>query len=216
MTISYRVIYSSKQHVFAIFGAPAVPSWAGPFVANESGNVAKLPLVSRILPLSQRRWHYLQLKMAESSFSSNDSKTFIYVAPDNRIHLWDTDTQRERRSYVEKHNLSHSYTCSSWKSGKKDNLGYFAVGASDGTVIIWDLTRGVVSKVIGRANETPVPSSIAFSNDTKSILVSSSSDSNVVQYDLSSGGQVNLYKAGKRGINKVSLNPKVDVLAAGG
>ena len=146
----------------------------------------------------------------DSHFSGNESKSFLHVSADNRIHLWDTDTSNERRSYVEKNNLAHSYTCSCWKAGKKDNLGYFAVGASDGTVIVWDLTRGIVSKVFGQVNESPIPSSIAFSNDTNAIFVASSSNSSVVQYDLSNGEQSNEFKVGKRGINKITMNPKGD------
>ena len=154
--------------------------------------------------------------MADASFSSNESKTFIHVAEDNRVHLWDTDRAKERASYVEKHHLGHSYTASAWKGGKKDSLGYFAVGASDGTVVVWDLTRGVVSKVLGTAHESPVPSSLAFAADAKSLLVASSSHHSVLQYDLDNGEQTKAYKTGKRGISKIALNPKADVLAVGG
>jgi WD40 repeat protein len=153
--------------------------------------------------------------MAESCFSSNESKSFIQISNDNRVSLWDTDTRKEKRTYVEKQHLSHSYTCSSWISGKKDNLGYFAVGTSDGTIVIWDLTRGVISKVLGRANESPVPTSIAFSNDSKFLLVSSS-ENHIVQYDLSTGKEVRSFKVGKRGVLRIVINPKVEVIAAGG
>ena len=155
--------------------------------------------------------------MATSSFSKNESKSFLHISADNRIRVYDTDTSRERGSYVEKNNLAHSYTCSSWKPGKKDTLGYFAAGASDGTIIVWDLTRGVVTKVLGQTNESPIPSAITFSNDGKTILVASTSDNNVVQYDLSSGEQTNSFKAGKRGgISMIALNAKIDVIAVGG
>jgi len=154
--------------------------------------------------------------MANASFSTNESKTFIHIADDNRVHMWDTDRAKERASYVEKHHLGHSYTCSAWKGGKKDNLGYFAVGASDGTVVVWDLTRGVVSKVLGTAHESPVPSSVVFASDAKSLLVASSSHHSVLRYDLASGAQTAAYKMGKRGISTIALNPKADVLAVGG
>lgn len=153
--------------------------------------------------------------MAEACFSCNESSSFIHVSNDNRIHLWDTATSRELRTYVEKQHLSHSYTCSVWKAGKKDNLGFFAVGASDGTVIVWDLTRGVVSKVLGKINESPIPTSVAFSNDGKSLLVSSSQN-DVLQYDLITGEQIHTFKAGKKGVLKMAINPRVDVVAAAG
>ena len=155
--------------------------------------------------------------MTSSCFSKNESKSFLHISADNRIHLYDTDTSKERGSYVEKNNLAHSYTSSSWKPGKKDNLGYFAAGTSDGTIIVWDLTRGVVTKVLGQSNESPVPSAITFSNDGKTILVASFSDNNIVQYDVSSGEQTNSFKVGKRGgLSMLALNSKIDVLAAGG
>jgi WD40 repeat protein len=153
--------------------------------------------------------------MAEACFSSNGSSSFIHISHDNRIHLWDTDTRKERRTYVEKQHLSHTYTCSSWRAGKRDNLGYFAVGTSDGTIILWDLTRGVVSKTLGKANESPVPTSVVFSNDSKSLLVSSSQN-HIVQYDLSTGEESHTFKAGKKGVLKVAVNPKVEVVAAAG
>ena len=153
--------------------------------------------------------------MAEASFCSNESNSFIHISNDNRVHLWDTDTRKERRTYVEKQHLAHSYTCSSWRSGKKENLGYFAVGATDGTIIVWDLTRGVVVKTFGKINESPAPTSLAFSNDSKSLLVSSAQN-HVIQYDLTSGAEIRSVKAGKKGVLKMALNPKVDVIAVGG
>jgi WD40 repeat protein len=99
--------------------------------------------------------------------------------------------------------------------GKKDNLGYFAAGASDGTVIVWDLARGVVAKVLGEANEGPVPTAVVFSNDAKTILVASSQP-HVTQYNLVSGEVVETFKGGKKGALKIAMNPKVDVFAVGG
>ena len=153
--------------------------------------------------------------MAEASFCTNDSNSFIFVSKDNRVHLWDTDTCKERRTYVEKQNLAHFYTCSSWRAGKKENLGYYAVGTSDGTIIVWDLTRGVVAKILGKANESPAPTSLYFSNDSKSLLASSNQNK-IVQYDLGTGEEIHSFKAGKKGVLKIAVNPKVDVVAAGG
>ena len=153
--------------------------------------------------------------MIGSYFSGNESKTFINVSRDNRIHLFDTDSRKEKRSYVEKHNLQHSYECSALRCGKKDTLGFFAVGASDGTIIIWDLTRGVVAKVLGQSNESPIPTSIAFTNDSKYILVSSSQNI-ILKYDVITGEIVQSIKAGKKGVSRIATNPKVDVIAAGG
>ena len=144
---------------------------------------------------------------------NSSGKQFICVSSDNRVSLFDTDTQKRRRVYVEKNHLSHSYHCSSWRNGKNEDLGLFAVGASDGTVIIWDLVRGVVSKVIGQVNESAVPSDIVFANDGKSLFVCSEGSSQILQYNVSDGSQLKSLKAGKKGASKMAINPKAGVLA---
>ena len=141
------------------------------------------------------------------------SKTFAHLSQDNRLHLWDVDTRKERKGYVDKNHLSHSFTCFNWKQGKKDTLGEFVVGFSDGTLIVWDLVRGVVSKTIGKANESEAPSDLSFSNDHNSVYVSSSNNK-VLKYSLKSGEVEKTIKVGKKGILKLAVNPKADVLAA--
>lgn len=152
--------------------------------------------------------------MKHLSAVSSFSKACIGITPDNRIHLWDTDTRRERSNYVEKNHLSHTYTCHTWKQDVKDNLGIFAVGCSDGTVIMWDLVRGVVTRTIGVANESPAVTDIVISNDSKSIYVCSL-QSSINQHSLSDGSLMQSFKGGKKGVLKVALNPKVEVLAIG-
>ena len=72
---------------------------------------------------------------------------------DNRISLWDVELNKQRRVYIEKKHLSHTYVSCAWRHGNKDDLGTLAVGCSDGIVLIWDLVRGVVSTVIGNSDE---------------------------------------------------------------
>lgn len=143
------------------------------------------------------------------------SKTFAVLSQDNRLHLWDVETRKEKKSYVDKNHLSHSYTCFSWKQGKKDKLGEFVVGYSDGIVIIWDLARGVISRTIGTANESEVPTDIAFSLDKSSIFVSSNQN-NVIQYSLSTGEELSSHKASKKGVSKLASHPKLNAFAAAG
>jgi WD40 repeat protein len=140
------------------------------------------------------------------------SKSFAHISATNRIHLYDIDTRKEKRVYVEKNHLSHSYTSSSWLHGKKEALGVFAVGSSDGTVVVFDLARGVVSKTLGIPNDTPAPTDIAFANDGQSVFVASSQHT-VVQYNLATGEQLKSLKTGKKGVMKMAMNPKADVLA---
>ena len=153
--------------------------------------------------------------MAEACFGNNEANSYIYVSADNRVHLWDTNTTKELRTFVEKQHLSHSYTCTTWKEGKKNNLGIFAAGCSDGTIVVWDLTRGIVVKTIGKINESPIPTSLCFSNDSKSIIVGSN-QAEICQYEILTGEKIHSFKAGKKGVLKICLNPRVDVVAAGG
>ena len=151
--------------------------------------------------------------MARTSFLSSHSKSYLHVAADNRIHVWDTLTRLEKRTYVEKNHLAHNYVSFSWKQSVKDNLGLFAVGCSDGVILIWDLVRGVVVQTLGTANESAVASDLAFSADSKSVFVSSTQHNYIIEYRLSDGVQVNTYKCGKKGVSKLALNPKVEVIA---
>lgn len=166
---------------------------------------------------------------SSSSASTNDSgnseqsvvKTYIHVSTDNRVHVYDVDTNKERHVFTEKQHLAHTYTCSAWgsqpsssSSNNKDKLCQFAVGASDGTIILWDLARGVVSKVIGVAGESPVASDIAFSKDGESILVThEASGSSLVRYNIVNGQEQGTFKVGKKGSSKISVNPQIDVVA---
>lgn len=162
--------------------------------------------------------------MSLTQFSRNTSRNFIHISNDNRLHLWDSDTRKEKHSFVEKHHLSHSYTCSSWqfqaskKTDKEDKIadgyGYFAVGCNDGTVVIWDLSRGVVIKSIGISGESEVPTCITFATDGNSIYVGSNGEK-IIQYTVKTGEQISSFKSGKKGCLKMSINPIANVLACG-
>lgn len=134
-------------------------------------------------------------------------KSFITVSSDNRVRLWDVDSHSERRCFVEKNHLSHSYTCSSWAQKNKDDPGIFAVGSSDGVIILWDLARGVVLRNIGKSNESPVPSDIAFSKDMKSIFVSYASSSHVEEFNIADGELKTSHKGLKKGAFKLTTSP---------
>lgn len=146
-----------------------------------------------------------------SSISSS-SKLFTYISKDNRIHLWDTESKKEKRSYVEKHHLSHQYTCFDWKQLSADNLGLFAVGCSDGTIVIWDLVRGIVVTTFKIGDTNSNITSVVFASDATSVFVSDEQNS-VHQYLIESGELLKSIKAGKKSIQKLALNPRVDVLA---
>ncbi len=145
-----------------------------------------------------------------------NGKDFIFLSTENKIKFFDVESQKEKRSYTEKHSLNHSYVCSSWSnyfSSQKDNLGLFSVGASDGKIIIWDLNRGVVSKTLELDDEN-APLDLCFSNDHKSIYVSTQQNQ-ILEYELNSGSLTNSFKVGKKIAQKIAMNPKTSAIAIG-
>lgn len=156
---------------------------------------------------------------------SESRKNFLLCGSDNRVNLYETDTQKRQRVFVEKNHLSHSYSSFAWSNGSSSSSSskrksggaeiakndILAIGCSDGTIIIWNLLTGVVQKTLGTPNETPVPTDLALSNDSKTLFVSS--HSNVAQYNLEDGQILQTLKAGKHGALKLAMNPKADVIA---
>lgn len=142
---------------------------------------------------------------------SQDGKHYINVSKDNRLQLWDTESSKSKRSYVEKQHLAHSYLSFAWNQ-KNGELGTYAVGASDGTVLVWDLGRGVVVKTVGQPNGT-IPLSMVYSSDGDRLYVGSTTSS-IVAYDVESGNQISELQAGKKGPIIVRKNPVDDVIAA--
>ena len=150
---------------------------------------------------------------SDSSFGCS-SNSFAHISADNRLHLWDVASKKERKAYVDKNHLTHSFNCFAWHTVSKDQPGQIVVGFSDGLVVVWDLNRGVIARTIGKANESESPTDVVFANDAKSIFVSSNQNQ-IVQYDIASGAEIKSLKTGKKGVTKMAMNPKVDVIAAG-
>ena len=140
------------------------------------------------------------------------SKHFLAISGDNRLRLWDIVNNKEKRCFVEKQHLSHSYTCFTWgqdiaTNGMSD-LGMCAVGTSDGVIIIWDLTRGIVAKTIGTPGSGAAPTDIKFSSDLKTIFACST-DNNMHEYSVATGESMQVIKGFKRGTLRVAVNQKV-------
>ena len=140
------------------------------------------------------------------------SKSYYALTADNRLHLWDSESRKERRSYVEKNHLSHQYTCSALCPGNKDELGLYAIGCSDGTVIIWDLVRGIVQRTITLTDTAHPANDIVFTNDGKELLIVNNQNQLLV-YNVSTGELSKSIKTHKKGSTKVAVNPKANVVA---
>ncbi len=138
-------------------------------------------------------------------------KQYISVSHDNRVCLFDSEAKTESRSFVEKNHLTHTYTSYDWLGGKLGERDLFAAGCSDGTVVLWDLTRGVVAKTFSNANKA-APTSMNFSLDRKSLYVCAGEGA-VLQYDVRSGEQLAPLKCGKKPVLKLRCNPKANVMA---
>lgn len=64
-----------------------------------------------------------------------------------------------------------------------DQKGSIALGFDDGSISVWDLQRGIVSSKLGKGENLPAVTDIAFSSDGKG-LFSSSLDKDIIEWDL--------------------------------
>ena len=146
------------------------------------------------------------------------SKQFLYISNDNRIHIWDIDSKKEKISYVDKNHLSHQFNCFAWVCHMIDdklgdsNISLLSVGYSDGKIINWDLMRGIATSSFETVG-TACPSGIAHSHCKKNLFVSAVSDNSITRYSLPTGEVLGTLNAGKKGVSKIVMNPKIDVLA---
>lgn len=112
--------------------------------------------------------------------------------------------------------MSHSYTCFAWGQDVETKgagvLGFCAVGTSDGTIVVWDLTRGVVVRTIGTPGSSPAPTDIRFSHDLESIFACSS-DSSIYEYSIKTGETKQALKGFKKGALRLAVNQKVLAVA---
>lgn len=148
---------------------------------------------------------------------SLSNKYYLTISNDNRIHIYDIhqsnqqqhreQQQKHHHYYVEKNHLSHSYLCSSWYQQNSHDLGYYGVGTSDGLIIIWDFTRGVVIQTIGIINQTSNINNLIFIQNGKSILVSYPTSSQINEYNIQTGELIKTYKGFKKGTLKLCKNP---------
>jgi WD40 repeat protein len=147
------------------------------------------------------------------------SRLFLHISGDNRIHLWDIESKKEKISYVDKNHLSHKFNCFSWSQQSIDshigdaNISTLSVGYSDGKILNWDLLRGVPSSSFDTIGNN-IPSGIVYSLCKKYLFISSLSENLITKYSLSSGEVLATFRIGKKPVSKVAINPKVDVIAA--
>lgn len=93
-------------------------------------------------------------------------------------------------------------------------MGLIALGMENGSVSVWDLSRGVVSRKLGKDSNLSPVTDVAFSPDGKSIY-SSSSDKYITEWDIESGSVKNRLKGDKNGTSKLCLSTAKKCIAAG-
>eukprot|EP01038_Epipyxis_sp_PR26KG_P010777 gene10777-14470_t len=152
--------------------------------------------------------------------------SYMHISMDNRIHMWDASLNKKNSlTYIDRNHLSHKFTCLSWRpinttqqEQNDSDQTSLAIGFDDGVVLLWNLSRGIVSCTIdgmGQSNSSAsYPTDVCWSNNGKSIFISYSQQPEIVQYDSNTGELIKTIKAGKKGILKLAMNPKLDVLAA--
>jgi len=99
---------------------------------------------------------------------SHDSRIYIHSLNSNvvagssssssRSLAGSSNSVQQPRVYVDKNHLTHSFTCFAWSaepttSSSNDskstiNSNLLVVGCSDGMIIVWDLSRGVIIRTI--------------------------------------------------------------------
>ena len=157
---------------------------------------------------------------------SVDTKCFATITKENRLRILDTQTRKEKHSYNDNKHLNSTYTCFTWgqssspsssSSSSRDRdgvqLGYVAIGSREGNIIIWDLLRGVIKKVI-QLGENCIPTDVCFTVDLNSILVSSNANT-ILQFNTNTGEQTNSFKGSKRGVTALCMSPAHDSFAFG-
>ncbi|KAJ1424550.1 hypothetical protein B484DRAFT_449492 [Ochromonadaceae sp. CCMP2298] len=145
----------------------------------------------------------------------------------SRLRIVSADRGSSQR-YVDRNHLSHSPTCSAWgplptaKEGEKKGPSLLAVGFDDGTVVIFDLAKGLAAATLGTVGDS-APSDLCFARDGSSLFVCSKHAPTITQYTSTattkswlSATMVTLKSGSKKGLNRLAMNPRVDALAVCG
>ncbi|RLN56936.1 hypothetical protein BBJ29_000885 [Phytophthora kernoviae] len=154
-----------------------------------------------------------------------DSQThFAAVSEDGRLKIWDVASGSLQQELKERDHLSYQYTSLCWtqsvkaKSKKRSgnsSLGLLALGTSNGSVIVWDLTTGEVKHTLKDASHGGAVQALAF-NPQGSLLYSSSSDKHVLEWSVSSGQVERKFRCGSGGASALAVSADGQVLAVGG
>mmetsp|Transcript_26972 Transcript_26972/g.45223 ORF Transcript_26972/g.45223 Transcript_26972/m.45223 type:complete len:702 (+) Transcript_26972:87-2192(+) len=144
---------------------------------------------------------------------------YAQITADNRVRVWDVASGAVRGDYGEAEDASNIFTCLTWsrpgpfvkiasEAGAKKSAAqpkHLAVGASDGSVIIWDLKRGsVLHRLDRQSGHLSRVNDIVFGSNGD-ILFSCADDKEVLTWDVAKGSVINRFKAAKQRPSRLAL-----------
>ncbi|KAH7484702.1 WD repeat-containing protein 43 [Phytophthora ramorum] len=152
---------------------------------------------------------------SRSKLSLDGAPTVLY----GHLKLWDVAAGALQQELKERDHLSYRYTCLTCsqpasKSKKRcvdSDLGLLALGASNGSVVVWDLAMKHTLQ-----NETSHAVQALVFNPQDSLLYASSIDNYVLEWSVSSGQTERKFRVGSGGASALGVSSDIAVLAAGG
>ncbi|KAL4158329.1 WD repeat-containing protein 43 [Phytophthora ramorum] len=154
--------------------------------------------------------------------SNSRSKLLLDGAPTvlyGHLKLWDVAAGALQQELKERDHLSYRYTCLTCsqpasKSKKRcvdSDLGLLALGASNGSVVVWDLAMKHTLQ-----NKTSHAVQALVFNPQDSLLYASSIDKHVLEWSVSSDQTERKFRVGSGGASALGVSSDIAVLAAGG
>ncbi|RHY33676.1 hypothetical protein DYB32_002026 [Aphanomyces invadans] len=139
-----------------------------------------------------------------------------------------------RQELKERDHLKYKYTTLAWtkaspwattsasKKGNKrsatSDLGVLALGTTTGAIVVWNLEKGEVGARLARETSenghAAAVTDLVFTS-TGATLFSSSSEKNVLEWNVKDATVTRKFKVGSEGVSKLALSKSDDVLAVG-
>ncbi|ETW00476.1 hypothetical protein H310_07093 [Aphanomyces invadans] len=159
---------------------------------------------------------------------------FVSISEDNRVKVWDVATGSLRQELKERDHLKYKYTTLAWtkaspwattgasKKGNKrsatSDLGVLALGTTTGAIVVWNLEKGEVGARLARETSenghAAAVTDLVFTS-TGATLFSSSSEKNVLEWNVKDATVTRKFKVGSEGVSKLALSKSDDLLAVG-
>ena len=142
-------------------------------------------------------------------FTDSESSTLWQVNQDARILAFDLVTLEEKFTLsppLSSKNIVHRH-CHSFQRYKLSS--YFAIGTIDARVFIWDLERGIISHTL----QLTSPCYQCILDIKQGSIFLHMHSTQVYQFDLKTGHEIQSFKVGSKNIDKIALNPKVRLMA---